>query len=48
MLYTWIELQEGTDGWESMDYAKMVVGGVGGLIFFLGGIYTAYIAIRDT
>lgn len=48
VLYTWIELQEGTDGWESMDYAKMVVGGVGGLIFFLGGIYTAYIAIRDT
>lgn len=46
-IYMWVELQEGTDTWETMDYIKMIVGGAGGLALILGGIYTAYISVRD-
>ncbi len=47
LIYMWIMFQEGTDGWEIMDYVKMMVGGIGGLLFFLCGVYTAYISVRD-
>lgn len=46
-VYTWVELQEGTAAWETEDYIKMIVGGVGGLGLLLCGIYTAYISVRD-
>ena len=46
-VYVWIELQEGTAYWETMDYVKMAVGGIGGLALLLCGIVTAYTAVRD-
>lgn len=33
---------------ETMDYVTLVVSGVGGLLFFAGGLYLAYAAIRDS
>lgn len=46
-VYVWMELEEGTAGWETMDYVKMAIGGIGGLVFFLCGIVTAFTSVRD-
>ena len=46
-VYIFMLLKEDTSTWETMDYVKLAVGGLGGLALLLGGIYTAYTSVRD-
>lgn len=46
-VYIFMMLKEDTSTWETMDYVKLAVGGLGGLALLLGGIYTAYTSVRD-
>ncbi len=47
-VYAWIMFQEDRTAWETMEYVKLIAGGVSGPALLLLGIYTAYTAIRDT
>lgn len=47
VVYTWMMLQEDKSAWDTMEYVKLAIGGLGSLAFFLCGIYTAYTAVRD-
>jgi hypothetical protein len=47
-VYTWMMLEEDRTAWETMEYAKFAGSIVMSAALFLLGIYTAYIAIRDT
>ena len=46
-VYIFMMLKEDTSTWETMDYVKLAVGGLGGMALLLGGIYTAYTSVRD-
>lgn len=46
-VYTWMMLGEDRSTWETMEYVKLAVGGLGSLALLLGGIYTAYTSVRD-
>lgn len=46
-VYIFMMLKEDTSTWETMEYVKLAVGGLGGLALLLGGIYTAYTSVRD-
>lgn len=46
-VYIFMLLKEDTSTWETMDYVKLAVGGLGSLALLLGGIYTAYTSVRD-
>ena len=46
-VYIWMMFQEDRSAWDTMEYVKLMVGGIGGLALLLGGIYTAYTAVRD-
>lgn len=45
-VYIFMMLKEDTSTWETMEYVKLAVGGLGGLALLLGGIYTAYTSVR--
>lgn len=46
-VYIFMMLKEDTSTWETMEYVKLAVGGLGGLALLLGGIYMAYTSVRD-
>ena len=48
LVYGWMMLQEGTEGWKAEDYLKTAVGFGGGILFLLAGVYTAYTSVRDS
>lgn len=41
-------LEQDKTYWETMDYVKLAVCGVGGPLLLIGGLYLGYIAVRDT